>query len=356
MKRNKTGILGAEKPDEEVLEILKADKEVFAAFNGLTQEMQKEVTAFLGGRSGVDLLYDNFFRKIFNPEEHEKRVEALLSVLLGQKVRIKEILSREGSQIVDSGSFVVMDIIVLLEDGSYVDVEMQKIGYLFPSQRSACYISDMIMRQYNRRKNEKKDGFRYKDMKPVYLFVLIEKPPAVFKESESFIHKRLVSYSSGIELPELEQVTYIDLDSFAKKSDNKDDDLSLWLTLLTKTDAATVVRLAELRPEFAEIYHEIAEFRKDPKELVKMFSEALAIMDSNSEKYMIDDLQEMLQNAEQRADDEKQRADDEKQRADKAEDELDTTKEELDTTKEELDKALDQIHKLEAQLAANTQS
>ena len=95
-------------------------------------------------------------------------------------------------------------------------------------------------------------------------------------------------YSSGVELPELRQVTYIDLDSFAYKADNKEDDLSLWLMLLTKTDVERILRLATIRSEFAKIYQEIAQFRKDPKELVHMLSEALTIMDKNTERYMVD--------------------------------------------------------------------
>ena len=284
---NKEEVLGSEWTEEMVLEILKKDAVTYSKFCELKPKVQEEIKAFIGGRRGMDLLYDNIFRKIFNPEVHRSRVESLLSALLGQKVKIKEILGREGSQLAESGTLVIMDIIVMLEDGSYVDVEMQKEGYLFPSQRSSCYVSDMIMRQYNRKKEEVKE-FKYSDMTPVYLFVLIEKPPKVFEGTESYIHRRLVSYSSGIELPELEQVTYIDLDSFSHKADNKEDHLSMWLTLLTKTDVTSVVKLANLRPEFAKIYQEIAQFRKDPKELVHMLSEALAIMDKNTERYMVD--------------------------------------------------------------------
>jgi hypothetical protein len=58
-------------------------------------------------------------------------------------------MPREGELMYEKGSLVIMDILVRLEDQSLVDVEMQKIGYCFPSQRSTCYASDLIMRQYN---------------------------------------------------------------------------------------------------------------------------------------------------------------------------------------------------------------
>lgn len=69
----------------------------------------------------------------------------------------------------DTGSFVIMDIIVTLSDGTTVNVEIQKIGYDFPGERASCYISDFIMRQYNRVKH-----FSFRDLKPVILIVIKE--------------------------------------------------------------------------------------------------------------------------------------------------------------------------------------
>lgn len=40
------------------------------------------------------------------------------------------------------------------EDGSIANVEVQKIGYLFPGERSACYSADMLLRQYKRVRRE----------------------------------------------------------------------------------------------------------------------------------------------------------------------------------------------------------
>ncbi|MBR1523763.1 MAG: PD-(D/E)XK nuclease family transposase, partial [Lachnospiraceae bacterium] len=138
-------LFGKEKSRDEVINELKAMPDTYATFLELTEEMQEQAVSFLMGKRSVEILYDNFFQKIFNPEIHQERVERLISALIGEKVRIKQILSRKGSQLTERGSMVIMDIIVELEDGSFVDVEIQKIGYRFPSQRSSCYVSDMIM-------------------------------------------------------------------------------------------------------------------------------------------------------------------------------------------------------------------
>ncbi len=48
-----------------------------------------------------------------------------------------------------------MDIIVQLADGSIENVEVQKVGYLFPGERGACYSDDLPPRQYKRVRGEK---------------------------------------------------------------------------------------------------------------------------------------------------------------------------------------------------------
>ncbi len=58
------------------------------------------------------------------------------------------------------------------------------------------------------------------------------------------------------------------------------------------------MKLIEAYPEFIGIYKEIAEFRRDPKELIGMFSEALLELDRNTERYMIDELKEDVEKAE----------------------------------------------------------
>ena len=313
-------IFGPAKTREEVMRLIEADTGSKKKYEelGKKEEMQKELDGFLMGERSLNILYDNFFRKIFDPYVHRERIERLISALFGQRVKIRDVLPREGFEIIDEGSLVIMDILVELENGSIVNVEMQKVGYLFPSQRSSCYAADIVMRQYNKKKNDLGNRFTYKDISPVYLFVLMEKSPESFRNASSYITRREVSYSSGINLPETVNITYITLDKFNDRNDNKidgestDDELDTWLTFLSRDDAESVVRLVDAHPEFAEIYHEIALFREDPGEVMKMFSEALAFLDKNTERYMVDYYAD-------KAEAETVRADKAEERADKAE-------------------------------------
>ena len=74
-------------------------------------------------------------------------------------MKILKVLPNESAQIAAESSLLIMDIVVQFEDGSIANVEVQKIGYLFPGQRSACYSSDLLLRQYKRvRQNLDRDS------------------------------------------------------------------------------------------------------------------------------------------------------------------------------------------------------
>ena len=73
---------------------------------------------------------------------------------------------------------MITDIVVELEDCALANIEIQKIGYMFPGARCACYSSDLLLRQYKRVRDEKKEKFTYKDIRDVYLIVIYEKSPA----------------------------------------------------------------------------------------------------------------------------------------------------------------------------------
>ena len=188
-----------------------------------------------------------------------------------------------------------MDILVQLSNGSRVNVEMQKLGIYFPGERSSCYIADAIMRQYTELKNSLKDDFSYKKMKPFYLVVLMEQSSGPFKKvAPHYIHTKQISYDSGAIVSSLAGIKYISLDTFRQTVHNIDNKLQAWLTFFSSDEPADIIALITAYPEFRELYEEIAEFRTNPKELINMYSEALAVADRNTIRLMIDDMQDEL--------------------------------------------------------------
>ncbi len=288
-------ILGCTISREAALTLVKSSPDIYEIFLGFPQKYQEQVLEFIQGNRGLPILYDGFFKSIMNPFSTPERLENFLSCLLGQSVTIIDVLTREGSQLTEQGSLVIMDIIVQIEDGSYVDVEMQKYGYEFTGERSTCYISDLIMRQYNRVKSQKNKNFSFKDMKPVYLIVLMEHSSKPFLNvSPYYIHRLNHVFDSGAKINLLTNCIYISLDTFHSVSQNIDTELDAWLTFLSSDQPEDIIHLVKKYPQFADYYHDIALFRQNPKELMNMFSEALLQMDKNTATYMIEELEEQL--------------------------------------------------------------
>lgn len=288
-------ILGEPLLPEEAFARVKKDFETYQTFLTFPEDVQGKILDFIQGQRGLPITYDSFFKKIMDPERSPERLAHFLSAILGQEVTIQSILPREGTKLSYDGSLVIMDIVVLTNGGSIINVEMQKIGYLFPGERSSCYASDFIMRQYNKIKNERQDKFTFKDLKPVYIIVLMENSSANFKKvSPAYIHRENITYDSGAIVTSLSKTIYISLDTFHSVVQNISSSLDAWLTFLSSDRPADIIRLVTAYPEFEACYHDIVQFRQNPRELINMYSESLAIIDRNTTRYMCEEMQKEI--------------------------------------------------------------
>ena len=126
-------------------------------YEKLSREMKEEFINFCTGARGAKILRDSFFKEVMNPEYSPEHLEEFLSIVLKRRVKIVRVLPNDSTRIADETSLLITDIIVELEDGTLANVEIQKIGYAFPGQRSACYSSDMLLRQYKRVRTKKEN-------------------------------------------------------------------------------------------------------------------------------------------------------------------------------------------------------
>ena len=83
---------------------------------------------------------------IFNPIEERTRLSELVSCILGQHVTVIEVFPNANSAFLNS--FVIMDMVVRLDDGSITNIEIQKVPYDFPAARITCYSADLVLRQF----------------------------------------------------------------------------------------------------------------------------------------------------------------------------------------------------------------
>lgn len=259
----------------------------------------EEFLAFCTGVKGIKILYDSIFKELFNPETHRERVEHFLSQLLGQKVKIKEILPNDTTRLSDESALLITDIVVELEDGPLANLEVQKIGYAFPGQRLACcYSADLLLRQYKRVKDKRKKKFTYRDIQKVYTIVIYEKSPREFHLAcENYIHHSKQQFDTTLQLEQLQENILIALDIFQKTIQNKpiETELEAWLTFLSCDQPERIIQLLEQFPFFKEIYQEIYDICQNIEEVMRMFSKELYELDKNTVQYMIDELEEQVE-------------------------------------------------------------
>ena len=124
---------------EEVLKEIENNSKLKEIYENWQKDEREEFLAFVTGTKGVKMMYDFISKAILNPEIYEERVEEFLSLLLQQKVKILEVLPNEETGLSDGYSILIMDIVVELENGSIVNLEIQKNGYMFPG-RTKCML------------------------------------------------------------------------------------------------------------------------------------------------------------------------------------------------------------------------
>ena len=291
---------------EETLELLKQSPLLYAGYRGLGTRWKEHFLDFCQGKRSLPLTYDPFFKYIFHPDVHADRLSRFISSILGIKVKVVNILPNEDS-LIGGETYLIMDLLVQLEDGSLVNVEIQKQGYAFPAERISCYSADLLLRQYARLRGTGK-YFTYRDIKKVYIIVLFEDSPAVFhKCPEKYLHYGKTVFDTGLELELLQEFCLIALDVFRKipYTKNEKSEQKAWLSLVATENLADAKRWIQEYPWLEEIYREIAMLRRKPEEVLRMWSEALRMLDENSLKYYVDELREQVKKAEE----EKARAD-----------------------------------------------
>nr|WP_296102182.1 PD-(D/E)XK nuclease family transposase [uncultured Mediterraneibacter sp.] len=366
----------------EVLKELRENKRLWETFCGWEEKYQKEYLDICTGVKGVKLLYDTYFKAIMNPDTRPERLNDFLSEILGKKIKILKVLPNESAKIAAESSLLIMDIVVQFEDGSIANVEVQKVGYLFSGQRSACYSSDLLLRQYKRVRLELGKSFTYKEIKKVYTIVLFEKSNAAFTKfsKEQYIHRFEQKSDTGVKMDLLQEYTFICLDIFNDTIHNEgrkiESRLEEWLVFLSQDDPDMIINLLNCNPEFKKIYEEVYTICLNMERMMSMFSKELEILDRNTVKLMVDEMiEEYTKMTEEhakkmealdevgrqmeakqeklKADEEKLKADEEKLKADK--EKLKARKEKLETDvaiqKERAETAEAEVEYLRKQLA-----
>ena len=283
---------------------------------------------FLKGRKSLPLLYDPFFKKIFNPVERRDRLSELVSCLLGQKVTVLEVFPNEDSQFL--GVMIIMDMVVLMADGSIANIEIQKISYDFQAERISCYSADLVLRQYKMITGKNESSMNgsskpsYKDMRKVHTIILFEdsnKSLISQVDKALYFHVGKTQFNTGIKIELLQDFVLVSLDTFKKyrysdiregrikitdydyDSSQYDEPVSekmkrdrlKYLSLFVAETPQEIERLIEIFPDLESVRRDINEYLERPGEVLSMFSEALRILDRNTAELMVDRMKDEME-------------------------------------------------------------
>ena len=344
----------------ELLNEISNDKHLSGIFYKWTPEQQQQFIDSCTGVRGMKLLYDGFFKEILNAEYTPERLDEFLSLLLQKNVRVHAVLPNDSTRIADESSLLITDLIVELEDGSLANVEIQKIGYNFPGQRSACYSADMLLRQYKRIRSLKKKKFHYRDIKDVYIIVLFEQSTSEFHNyPNDYLHYFSQRSNTGLELELLQKFVFVALDIFQEIQHNKtiNSKLDAWLLFLTSDNPKDILRLISEYPEFQAMYEQAYAMCRNLEEIMGFFSEELRILDRNTVQYMIDEMQEKIDemsdtisNLQEEIDDKQFKLDEKQSQLDEKQSQLDEKQSQLDEKNLLLQKQQQRLEDLEHQI------
>lgn len=331
------------------------------------KEWQERFNDYIKGRKTLPLLYDPFFKNIFNPDIHIGRLSELLSCILCQEVTVLEVLPSESSSFL--GTLIIMDMVVRMADGSIANIEIQKVPYGFPAERISCYSSDLIMRQYRRLSSGKNDRFSYKDMHKVHTIIFFESSNEKLisrTDVKNYFHVGKTVFNSGIELELLQEYHLISLDTYRKYrysdiikgnvnsteydcdedmySDVVTDEMKYnrlkYLSLFSVENTEDVENLKSIFPELTDIFKDMDAYLARPKEVLGMFSEALRIMDRNTAMLMVDEYRKEAEQMKEQIERAKEERDNVRKERDNVKKEYDDAKKEYDIVRRERDNAI----------------
>ena len=168
---------------------------------------------------------DIMFKAFFNRKENEGFLEEFLESILKRKVIIKTIghdLRLE--QLSKDQKFGILDLGVELENGEFINIEIQLRNYKNIEKRTLFYASKKVTEQLD-------TGDDFRNLKPIIVIAILDYS---FIELPEYITEtvRVASKHREYEINNDVKYYYIELNKFRKQNPDMNDKLSQWLSFL----------------------------------------------------------------------------------------------------------------------------
>ena len=225
--------------EEVIRKEISEDNNLSRIFNMWTESQRKEFLDICTGARGVKMLYDSYFKEILDPETKPERLSALLTTILGQKVRVKKQLPNDNSRIGD------------------------ELLFMESSPSAFKDYPNVLMHTFNPRSDS---GIELNMLQNV-LFIPID----IFMDK---------LHNEGI-----------------------NNEFEGWLTFLGCDEPEYIIKLIDKYPFFKSMYQDLYDMCLNVERVMNMFSKELRELDHNTVIYMIDELQDKVDSLKDEAND-----------------------------------------------------
>ncbi len=151
----------------------------------------------------------------------------------------------------------------------------------------------------------------------------------------------------------LQNFIFVPIDIFLEKLHNNgiESELDAWLTFLGCDEPEYIIKLLDDYPYFKPLYDDLYSMCLNTERMINMFSKELQILDRNTVKYMIDELQDELNETQNKLSEAKDQLNETKDQLNEAKDQLNETKDQLNETKDQLNEANTTIASLQSEIS-----
>ena len=168
---------------------------------------------------------DIMFKAFYGRKENEEFLQDFLESVLGEKIKIKKVMHDVRlEQLAKEQKFGILDLGVELEDGEFINVEIQIKNYKNIEKRTTFYACKKLIEQLG-------PGEDYRQLKPTIIIAILDYS---FIESPEYVTEtiRVAKDDRGYELNNDVKYYYIELEKFRKENPDMTRTINHWLSFL----------------------------------------------------------------------------------------------------------------------------
>ena len=168
---------------------------------------------------------DIMFKAFYGRKENEEFLQDFLEAVLGEKIEIKKVMHDVRlEQLAKEQKFGILDLGVELEDGEFINVEIQIKNYKNIEKRTTFYACKKLIEQLG-------PGEDYRQLKPTIIIAILDysfiKLPEYITETV-----RVVKEHREYEINNDVKYYYIELEKFRKQNPDMTQKENQWLSFL----------------------------------------------------------------------------------------------------------------------------